>query len=85
MRAKQSYLLLDRIQIVRRKIEEGYFPSITDLIETVLYELGIKVSVNTIYRDLDFMKDRYGINIKYDSVMKGYYIIEKKAELWEQR
>ena len=71
MRAKQSYLLLDRLQIIKRKIETGYFPSTSTLIEAVRYELGIQVSVQTILRDLAYLKDRGGMNISYNRIMKG--------------
>lgn len=81
MRAKQSYLLLDRLQIIKKKIETGFFPSTSDLIDAVLYELGVKVSVPTIYRDICYLKDRGGCDIQFDTSKKGYYINKKEEYL----
>lgn len=73
-RAKQSYLLLERLTIVRESIEFGFYPSATVIREKVMDKLGITVSLSTLFRDLNFLRDRCGVNIKYDSYRQGYYI-----------
>ncbi len=74
MRAKQTYLLLERLEIIKKSIEAGFYPTSTALIQAVQNELGMKVSVSTIYRDIDFLRDRCGMRIAFDPAKKGYCI-----------
>ena len=73
-RAKQGYLMIERITIVRESIESGLYPSATLLRKRVMDKLGTAVSLPTLYRDLNFLRNRCGVNIKYESYKQGYYI-----------
>lgn len=74
MRASQNYLLVERLAIIRESIESGFYPSTTKLKKNVLDKLGVNVSVQTLFRDLNFLRYRCGIEIQYDSSRRGYYI-----------
>ena len=74
MRAKQNYLIIERLKIVQESIEIGNYPSIALLRKKILDRLGTDVSILTVRRDLDFLRYRFGINIRYDSYRRGYYI-----------
>ena len=73
-RAKQNYLLVERLMVVQDAIENGNYPSITSLRKKVLDRLGADVSIPTLRRDLDFLRSRIGIDIRYDTYRQGYYI-----------
>lgn len=73
-RAKQTYLLVERLTIVQEVIENGNYPSIASLRRKVLDRLGTDVSIQTLRRDLAFIRSRMGIDIRYDSYKQGYYI-----------
>ena len=75
MYSKQTYLLIERLDIVKNCIESGMYPSSTVLIETILNKLGTEVSVATIYRDIEFLRSRCAMNICFDSSKKGYYVL----------
>ncbi len=74
MRANQTYLLVERLEIVKKCIEEGFYPTSTALIQKLQKELGTEVSVLTVYRDIEFLRDRCGMKITFDSYKRGYYI-----------
>lgn len=74
MRAKQTYLLLERLEIIKNSIEAGFYPTSTALIQAVQKELGTEVSVSTVYRDIEFLRNRCGMRIAFDSAKKGYCI-----------
>lgn len=79
MQAKQTYLLIERLFIVKKCIESGIYPSSTVLIETVLDKLGTEVSVSTIYRDIEFLRSRCAMNIFFDSSKKGYCVLKGRT------
>ncbi len=74
MRKKQTYLMIERLNIVQKSIESGFYPSVTLLRKNVMDRLGTEVSLPTLYRDLNFLRNRCGIGIEYDSYRHGYYI-----------
>lgn len=54
-----------------RKLQDGKFPTRKELI-ACLEEQGFKVSPRTLKRDLEILRDEYGLEIKYDNNKKGY-------------
>ena len=74
MRGQGGYLIIERLTIVKDTIENGYYPSLALLRKRVLDRLGTDVSIPTLRRDLNFLRCRFGIDIKYDSYRQGYYI-----------
>lgn len=56
-----------RIFLIERSIRNGEYPSIQKLVE---YH---GVSIRTIKRDIEFLRDRYGAPIEYCKIRKGYY------------
>ena len=74
MRAQGGYLIIERLTVVQEAIENGNYPSIASLRKKVLDRLGTNVSIPTLRRDLDFLRRRLGIDIRYDLYRRGYYI-----------
>jgi predicted DNA-binding transcriptional regulator YafY len=62
--------LMARIRFIDRKIREGAFPSGRKLASE--YE----VSVRTIHRDIEYMRDMLDCPIAYDSARRGFYYTE---------
>lgn len=77
MRSKQTYLLIERLDIVRSCIESGMYPSSSDLRQTIFEKLGTAVSMSTIYRDIEFLRNRDGMNVNFDASKKGYFVTKK--------
>jgi predicted DNA-binding transcriptional regulator YafY len=67
--------MLSRIYYIDRKIASGDYPNTRQLAEE--YEVGTA----TISRDLEFMRDRIGAPIEYDSRYRGYYYSDKNYRL----
>jgi predicted DNA-binding transcriptional regulator YafY len=67
--------MLSRIYFIDRKIASGNYPSTRQLAEE--YEVGTA----TISRDIEFLRDRMGAPIEYDSRRRGYYYSEKDYRL----
>ncbi|HSI82961.1 MAG: helix-turn-helix transcriptional regulator [Candidatus Methylacidiphilales bacterium] len=58
---------LDRMHRIFHLIKESSFPN------RVKLALEIEVTVKTIQRDIDFMRDRLGLPIVYNSIKGGYH------------
>jgi hypothetical protein len=80
MRASQNYLMVERLGIVSDCILSGCYPSSSMLAKRVETILGTKPSIPTIYRDIEFLRDRQGLYIVWDASRKGYVIRTKNKE-----
>jgi predicted DNA-binding transcriptional regulator YafY len=67
--------MLSRIYFIDRKIASGNYPSTRQL--AAEYEVGTA----TISRDIEFLRDRMGAPIEYDSRRRGYYYSDKSYRL----
>lgn len=61
-----NHLMLERLSKIHAKIKSGCFPNSQQL------AFDNEVSVSTISRDIDFLRDRFGAPIKYDASQHGY-------------
>ena len=62
-----SRLMLERLSKIHAKIKSGCYPSTKDL------AVDNEVSIPTISRDIQFLRDRFNADIEYDAVNRGYY------------
>ena len=62
-----SHLMLERLSKIHAKIKSGCYPNTQQL------AFDNEVSVPTISRDIEFLRDRFGADIKYDASQHGYY------------
>jgi predicted DNA-binding transcriptional regulator YafY len=67
--------MLGRIYFIDKKIASGNYPNTRQLAEE--YETGTA----TISRDIEFLRDRMGAPIEYDSSRRGYYYSDKSYRL----
>ncbi|MGC8828149.1 MAG: helix-turn-helix transcriptional regulator [Verrucomicrobiia bacterium] len=61
---------LERMIKIHQAIASGRYPNATRL------SLELEVSTKSIYRDIEFMRDRMGLPIEFDNVKNGYYYTE---------
>jgi predicted DNA-binding transcriptional regulator YafY len=66
---------LARIYSIERQIASGRYPNVNDLAKK--YECGTA----TIYRDIEYMRDRLNAPIEYDAKHRGWYFSEKGFRL----
>ena len=62
-----SHLMLERLSRIHAKIKSGCYPNTQQL------AFDNEVSVPTISRDIEFLRDRFGADIQYDASHRGYY------------
>lgn len=62
-----SHLMLERLSKIHAKIKSGCFPNTQQL------AFDNEVSVPTISRDIEFLRDRFNAPISYDASQRGYY------------
>ena len=62
---------LERMMRFHNLIQEASFPNCTKLAQE------FEVTVRTVMRDLDFMRDRLNLPIEFDSQRNGFYYTEK--------
>ena len=76
---------LERVYIIDREIASGKFPNNDYLVECMKRAerecRGKKVSKATLYRDIEFMKNRLNAPIEYDAYHRGYYYTQKTFRL----
>ena len=65
-----NHLMLERLSKIHAKIKSGCYPNTQQL------AFDNEVSVPTISRDIEFLRDRFGAPICYDAVQRGYYYEE---------
>lgn len=62
-----SHLMLERLSRIHAKIKSGCYPNTKQL------AYDNEVSIPTISRDIEFLRDRFGAPIDYDAAQRGYY------------
>ena len=63
---------LARLYLIDQQIASGKYPNTNFLVEYLLDPWG-EVSVSTISRDIEFMKNRLNAPIEYDAFRRGYF------------
>lgn len=61
---------LERMQRIHQSLHAGGFPNAVTLAG------DLEVTTKTVYRDIDFMRDRLGLPIDFNRLRKGYYYTE---------
>jgi len=76
---------LERLYIIDREIASGKYPNTNDLVESLERAEASgeckSVSIATVSRDLEFMRDRLKAPIEYDAYKRGYYYSENTFRL----
>ncbi len=67
----QSRPPLERMQRIHQTLHAGGYPNATSL------AVDLEVTTKTIYRDVEFMRDRLGLPIAFDVARKGYRYTEE--------
>ncbi|MCF7669745.1 MAG: WYL domain-containing protein [Verrucomicrobia bacterium] len=62
---------LERMLKIHQTIKSGGFPNATNI------SSELEVVRKTVYRDIEFMRDRLGLPLEYDPVKAGYYYTEE--------
>lgn len=62
-----NHLMLERLSKIHAKIKSGCYPN------TLQLAFDNEVSVLTISRDFEFLRDRFGADIQYNATQRGYY------------
>jgi predicted DNA-binding transcriptional regulator YafY len=70
MRERYSRPALDRMRRIHEWISSGKFPN------AVTMGKDLEVTDRTVKRDIEFLRDRYGLPIGYDEKRYGYYYTE---------
>ena len=65
-----NYPILERIVKIHAEIKSGKYPNVGELAKR------LEVSIPTINRDVDFLKNRFNAPIEYDAKKRGYYYSE---------
>ena len=68
--SKVNYPILERIVKIHAEIKSGKYPNVGELAKR------LEVSIPTINRDVDFLKNRFNAPIEYDAKKRGYYYSE---------
>ena len=71
----QYYRIRRVLEMVREGTQSGYLANSSDFKE----ELG--VSLRTVARDMDFLRDEENAPIEYDESRKGYQLTDRKQTL----
>jgi predicted DNA-binding transcriptional regulator YafY len=64
--------------LIIEKIEKSYFPSLQDIIDYLQNE-DYKISVRTIQRDIEEIRNTFDVEIEYDRTKNGYFIDRDKS------
>ncbi|MGO8836099.1 MAG: helix-turn-helix transcriptional regulator [Limisphaerales bacterium] len=70
-RALHSRPPLERMLRIHQALKSGKFPNASTLARE------IEVATKTIHRDIEFMRDRLGLPVEYDSARFGYHYTEE--------
>ena len=62
---------LERMQRIHQALHAGGFPNAITLADE------LEVTTKTVYRDIDFMRDRLGLPIDFDKLRNGYFYTEE--------
>ena len=66
-----NHLMLERLTKIHAKIKSGCFPNTKQL------AFDLEISVPTISRDIEFLKNRFNAPIEYDAKEHGYFYSEE--------
>ena len=74
-----THLMLERFRIIHKAIRSGQYPNTEKLRQYCRDELGLdnKLSIATISRDLEYLRNSMDAPIEYDRYQNGYYYTEK--------
>lgn len=72
-RSKGNYLMFERIHLIEGILREGYYPNANTIQKKLKEEMGFEYSIPTIWRDVQFIKERLNCPVDYDPHQKGYY------------
>lgn len=73
----QNRAMLERIQKLIQRVASGDYPNCQQMAREMEF------SPRTLYRDIDFMRDRLGIPIEFDALRNGYYFSGEVASFPE--
>ena len=76
-----TYLMLERLMVIQNVIQQGHFPTLVQIQQSIENCLGTFVSISTINRDLTFLKTRADCPIEYRKQERGYYVAHKEVFL----
>jgi proteasome accessory factor B len=62
---------LERMLRIHQSLQSGKFPNASSLVRE------LEVSTKSIHRDIEFMRDRLGLPVEYDSARIGYFYTEE--------
>lgn len=62
-----NHLMIERLSEIHSKIKSGCYPN------TKLLAYALGVSIPTISRDIEFLRERWYAPIEYDATQRGYY------------
>ena len=73
-----NHLMLERLCKIHAKIKSGCYPNCQQL------AYDNEVSIATINRDIDFLRDRFGASdiLEYDAVHRGYHYKKDFEMIW---
>ena len=69
-RTKMTHLMFERYRHILNAIRSDSYPNTTQLARS------LEVSVSTVSRDIEFLKERMGCPIEYDFFHKGFHCSE---------
>lgn len=64
---------IKRYTLIIEKLERKHFPAFEDL-KSMMIEEGFSISVRTLQRDIEQIRNEFGVIIRYDKPKNGYYI-----------
>lgn len=74
-----TYLMLERLMVIQNVIQQGHFPTLVQIQQSIENRLGTFVSISTINRDLLFLRTRADCPIEYNKQERGYYVANKEV------
>ncbi|WP_299002229.1 WYL domain-containing protein [uncultured Tenacibaculum sp.] len=69
---------IKRYTLIIEKINRGLYPTLKE-IETYLFDHGFEISKRTLQRNIEQIRDEFGIEIIYDQEKKGYFIDKESS------
>ena len=72
-RRKGTYLMIERIHLSEEILKDSCYPNANTIQKKLREELGLEYSIPTIWRDIQFIKNRLNCPVEYDAHQKGYF------------
>ena len=71
--------MLERFKVIHKKIQSGAYPNTENLRQACIDILGLdnKLSIATISRDLEYLRNSMEAPIEYNRYENGYYYTEE--------